>query len=539
MVQIRCGKGAATNTQSTSSRRPSSSSSSNILNAFDSWGDEFHYLSSLSQTIIAVGRDPRTSGVRLSDSFVRGIESVDGVSAVYTGLASTPSMFEFCRSDKIDCDGAVMITASHLPEDRNGFKFFTRNGGLTKSDINILAEGAASTVREWHDLGIVPPSSGDEAIICSAWVDFMPHYETCLKNAIVREVPNDDDDDGNNGGLPLKGLTIVLNAGNGAGCFFQNVLKELGADVSHSIHLTPDGTFPEKAGVPNPECLAMMEETTEACISGNADIGIMLDTDADRCGFIIPRMIGEDGSRSNYEALNRNRLIALLSVIFQSSSPGCTIVTDSVTSEGLEKFIHGLGLAHFRYLKGYANVIGKARELTETGRATAEMAIETSGHCAMRENGYLDDGTYTAVKVIGLLARVAAHSDGKTSLLDLISDLEEMDEEKELRMECLDGSLETTQTSFQAFQTMIEEGSDRIDGWEVDTDNLEGIRVRTGDNGGFFMLRVSLHDPVISLQVEGTSEDDVRDGIIMPLLDMMTSDSELSAKLDISSLREY
>ncbi len=57
----------------------------------------------------------------------------------------------------------------------------------------------------------------------------------------------------------------------------------------------------------------------------------------------------------------------------------------SVTSEGLALFLEGLGLEHVRYLKGYANVIGKARELTESGKALAEVAIETSGHCAMRE----------------------------------------------------------------------------------------------------------------------------------------------------------
>ena len=53
-----------------------------------------------------------------------------------------------------------------------------------------------------------------------------------------------------------------------------------------------------------------------------------------------------------------------------------------------------MGLKHFRHLRGYANVIGKAEELTESGKANAEVAIETSGHCAMQENGYVDDGMY-------------------------------------------------------------------------------------------------------------------------------------------------
>lgn len=55
---------------------------------------------------ICIGRDPRPHGERLADAFARGAESVDGVKVVYTGLATTPSMFEFCRSDK--CDAAVM-----------------------------------------------------------------------------------------------------------------------------------------------------------------------------------------------------------------------------------------------------------------------------------------------------------------------------------------------------------------------------------------------------------------------------------------------
>ena len=46
---------------------------------------------------ICLGRDPRPHGERLSDAFARGAESVDGVKVLYTGLASTPSMLEFCR----------------------------------------------------------------------------------------------------------------------------------------------------------------------------------------------------------------------------------------------------------------------------------------------------------------------------------------------------------------------------------------------------------------------------------------------------------
>lgn len=162
----------------------------------------------------------------------------------------------------------------------------------------------------------------------------MPQYEKFLSNAISREVQVGRKSESTDTSLPLDGLRIVLNAGNGSGYFFNKILEDLGADVSNSIHLTPDGTFPE-SGVPNPEYSAMIDETTAACENCNADIGIMFDTDADRCGFIVPRSSNSEGSGSGsgsgsiqYEALNRNRLIALLAVIFQKDSPGCTFVTD-------------------------------------------------------------------------------------------------------------------------------------------------------------------------------------------------------------------
>lgn len=210
----------------------------------------------------------------------------------------------------------------------------------------------------------------------------------------------------------------------------------------------------------------------------------------------------------------------------------------------MTKFLHGLGIQHVRYLKGYANVIGKARELTESGKASAEVAIETSGHCAMRENGYLDDGTYTAVKVIGLLARVTRESrrSGAStippmSLLDLIADLEEMPHVGELRMNVKDGTTVTTNYIFSKLVESIQDTCNTRTEWELDTDNLEGVRVRIG-NGGFFMLRKSLHDPILSLQIEGSSVESIRDQVIHPILTLMEQ-GDIVASLDVDCLRDY
>lgn len=104
----------------------------------------------------------------------------------------------------------------------------------------------------------------------------MPSYKETLKQAIIREV---GESSSSSIPKPLSGLSIVVNPGNGSGCFFCGLLKELGADVAESIYLSPDGTFPATFGVPNPEKKGMVEETTRACEASNADIGVMFDTE--------------------------------------------------------------------------------------------------------------------------------------------------------------------------------------------------------------------------------------------------------------------
>jgi len=473
---------------------------------------------------VCIGRDPRLHGERLADAFARGVESVDGVRVVYTDVANTPSMYEFVRADK--CDAAVMITASHLPEDKNGLKFFSKNGGLNAANMDELIVLAQKEARGWYDMGILPPSSGKHGVACSELVNWMPSYEKTLKEAIKTQVGTAAKEPFR----PLSGIKIVVNPGNGSGCFFHALLRDLGANVDGSMHLTPDGSWPATFGVPNPEKKGMVEETMRGCEACDADIGVMFDTDADRAGFVLPRVINQDGTKYHYEPLNGNRLIALLSVMFSTSSPGCTIVTDSTTSEGLSAFLEDkLGLRHFRFLRGYANVIGKARELTDGGEVNAEVAIETSGHCAMRENGYVDDGTYTAVKIIGLLARTVASGEG--SLLELISELEEMAFVEEFRIQESSGSLDATTSIFDQVGQAMKEHCDTTDDWTLDEDNLEGVRVRLS-SGGFFMIRQSLHDPVISFQVESISQEEASEKVLKPLLRMF----QMHESLDCSAL---
>jgi phosphomannomutase len=282
-------------------------------------------------------------------------------------------------------------------------------------------------------------------------------------------------------------LKIIVDAGNGAGGFFADkVLVPLGADVQGSQFLEPDGRFPNH--VPNPEDKDAMDSICQAVLNEKADLGIIFDTDVDRAA-----MVDAQG-----KAINRNDLIALISSVILDDHPGSVIVTDSITSAGLKTFIEDqLGGIHHRYQRGYKNVINESIRLNEAGRESW-LAIETSGHAALKENHFLDDGAYLVAKLLIQSARMK--QEGK-SLVSLISSLQRPLEEQEYRLKI------TTSDFLDYGQKVLRKLAERIQGvpgWTPEEPNYEGIRVQCQGEceDGWFLLRMSLHDPVMPLNVE-------------------------------------
>lgn len=56
-------------------------------------------------------------------------------------------------------------------------------------------------------------------------------------------------------------------------------------------------------------------------------------------------------------------------------------------------------MRHHRFKRGYKNVINEAIRLNQEGIDT-QLAIETSGHAAFKENFFLDDGAYLAALIV-------------------------------------------------------------------------------------------------------------------------------------------
>lgn len=426
---------------------------------------------------LAVGRDSRKSGPELMEGVMAGMTALG--SQVYDfAMASTPAMFMSTVTAGFDCDGAIMLTASHLPFNRNGLKFFTSQGGLGKSDIKeILALAEQNIFAEGTITGAITKR------------DFISVYAEQLVEKIRAGVNHPEHFD-----EPLRGLKIVVDAGNGAGGFYASkVLAPLGADTTGSQFLEPDGLFPNH--IPNPENAAAMASICEAVTANQADFGIIFDTDVDRAAAVDHQ--GQE--------LNRNRLIALIAAIVLQEHPGSTIVTDSITSDGLAQFIEtDLEGKHHRFKRGYKNVITEAVRLNQTGEESW-LAIETSGHGAMRENYFLDDGAYLVSKLLIELAK--AKQAGRT-LTDLIATLKEPQESREIRIKI---SAEDFKTHGESVIQQLEAFVAQQPDWAIVPNNYEGIRVacQAPEENGWFLLRLSLHDPVLPLNIESNVEGGV------------------------------
>ena len=136
---------------------------------------------------------------------------------------------------------------------------------------------------------------------------------------------------------------------------------------------------------------------------------------------------------------------------------------------------------------------------------------------------------YLCTRIIILAA--CLRREGKT-LGDLLRPLREAAEEKEIRLPILE-------EDFRACGERVIDGLlayAKAHQWQIAPDNHEGLRVSFGpqDGDGWFLLRLSVHDPVLPLNVES----DVP-GVVRTMLSKLLSVLDGIEDIDISPIRAY
>ena len=225
---------------------------------------------------ICVGCDPRHSGEALKEGILEAI-SLWGAEGTDAGTVATGAMQMAAAMPQFEFDGAVMITAGDLPADMNGFRFFAAEEEPDSEDVAEILRLAS----KYNFIG----GTYDEIK-----EDLMPMYAAFQRQSLAQGLSQ----------TPgyFRDMHFIVDAGNGSGGFFaKDVLGKLGADVSGSYNLEPDGDFP--AHGTSSEDTAAIDKMKKAVIENEADLGIIFSADAGRFAAIYADgIINGDGSKA-------------------------------------------------------------------------------------------------------------------------------------------------------------------------------------------------------------------------------------------------
>lgn len=229
------------------------------LNIGKSWGTLLKR--TINRPKVAIGTDARLSNHMLKSAISAGLLAT-GCDVIDVGLVPTPTL-QYAVREK-GYDSGVIITASHNPPHFNGIKGAARDGTEFTKDVEdeiekIYFEKSYKLV-DWKDVGNI-----------SFWDGAINLYINGILNAVDVEL------------IKSKNYHVVLDCGNGAGCYVAPILLEKLGCIITRLYCEPDGTFPGHNSEPLPENLT---DLIKKVPMENADVGAAQDGDADRAIFV-------------------------------------------------------------------------------------------------------------------------------------------------------------------------------------------------------------------------------------------------------------
>jgi phosphomannomutase/phosphoglucomutase len=427
------------------------------------------------QLTVSVGHDCRLSSPSYAEALIAGLNK-GNIKVVHLGNCPTPATY--FSLFHLNLDGAIMITASHLPADHNGFKVcLGRNAiyGDQIQELRHLMESDSKPISSTH-------SSNHDSVLKYAIIP--PYLDFLLK-----------------GITPKKPRRIVIDCGNGNGSqVVPQLFKKLGAEVTE-LFCEMDGRFPNHTPDPsNPknlvELIAKVKET-------RADFGIGIDGDADRIG-----VVDENG-----KLLYGDELLVIYSRDILKDHPGATVVSEVKSSFKLFDDIKKHGGNPIMWKTGHSLIEAKMKE------TKALLGGEMSGHMFFADKylGY-DDAPYAALRIYDIAAQHGAvHSEPFSSLL---SGLPKTFSTPEIRVTCDD------KTKFEIIKKIEKELCSNAELAKNKITTIDGIRIDFKDGWG--LIRASNTEPVLSLRFEATSQSRLEE--IKKIFEDALADSQAAFK---------
>lgn len=399
-----------------------------------------------------VGRDCRLSGPEYQDAFMRGLVST-GVSIIDIGMVMTQMMYY--AQYRFQTNGGAMITASHNPNNYNGFKLAVGFSKTTETDE--VREIHSYTINDRYFIADAPEKI-EKADITE------DYFHDVLKRVEVK-----------------KKFRIVVDCGHGTtGAYIPEILRRAGCEVI-GRNIEVDGRFPK--GTPDPTSREVMERVAKVVIEEKADLGCAFDGDGDRVG-----VVDKTGN-----ILWNDVLVAIFSKEILERFPGSKIVYNTLCSQIVKDTISKNGGIPIMWKTGHSFIKSKIAE------ENAVFGGELSGHFFFADNAYgHDDGSYTIMRVLEYL------SEKNMGLDELYAGFPRLISSPEIKIGCPDDRKSGVIADIsERFKKDFPGVTEVTDGSVIPGD--DGVRADFED--GMIVFRYSQNGPYITVRFEGKDQE--------------------------------
>ncbi|MEJ5071364.1 colanic acid biosynthesis phosphomannomutase CpsG [Enterobacter ludwigii] len=420
------------------------------LNEDIAWRIGRAYGEFLKPKTIVLGGDVRLTSETLKMALAKGLRDA-GVDVLDIGLSGTEEIY--FATFHLGVDGGIEVTASHNPMDYNGMKLVREGARPISGDTGLRDVQRLAEANDFPPVVESKRGSYQKIDLQKAYIDHLMGYIDTAN---------------------LKPLKLVINSGNGAAGPVIDALEArfqaMNLPVTFiKVHNTPDGNFPN--GIPNPLLPECRDDTRNAVIEHDADMGIAFDGDFDRC-FLFDE---------NGQFIEGYYIVGLLAEAFLEKQPGERIIHDPRLSWNTVDVVN---------LAGGTPVMSKTGHAFIKERMRQEDAIyggEMSAHHYFRDFAYCDSGMIPWLLVTELLCLK-----GKT-LGELVRD----------RMAAFPASGEINSKLAEPVSA-IARVEQHFSQHALEIDRTDGISLAFED--WRFNLRSSNTEPVVRLNVESRGD---------------------------------
>jgi len=335
------------------------------LNDISKYGYAFSEVQKKSSLPILIARDSRQSGLKITTHLIDALIKI-GRDVIDCDIIPTPTAQLIV--DKFEIAGAIIITASHNPQDWNGMKFIDNDGTF----LDKIKNEELFSLADNKDFNINGVKSKGKITNYLEAIDFH------IKNIF-------DIDFINIKKIQKKQFKIVLDTINGASCYgFKKLLEALNCEVIH-INDVPNGKFPRN---PEPKT-ENLSDISPIVLENSADLAFITDPDGDRLAILDNK--GEI-------IIEENTLVICTDEVLSKISTEKPVITNLSTTSALDD----IALKHNN--KVIRTPVGEINVVKKMMATNAIIGGEGNGGVILPQSHYGRDAFVGAIIILNHLA---------------------------------------------------------------------------------------------------------------------------------------